>query len=76
MAWTNEIIYVVIVGIIVVLCGLISHYLLNLFIQFKVPIECADWNKHHIMELSLFMTGIMTYIVLRLMSTMNTTSMV
>lgn len=53
----------IIVGIIVVILGTIISKIFQLLLKTEVPIVCNDWNKYHIMEISLFMTGFATHLV-------------
>ena len=52
------------VGIITIIIGHLSRYLLNLYynIEEKVSIY-EDWNKNYIMEKKLYITGFLTHII-------------
>jgi hypothetical protein len=52
------------VGIITVIIGHLSRYLLNLYynVEEKVSIY-EDWNKNYIMEKKLYITGFLTHII-------------
>ncbi len=52
-----------VVGLLVVVVGLIVHFLVNKARPQQTPDHCKDWNKNHIMEICLFITGAMTHIV-------------
>ena len=50
-------------GIIVVIVGSIIGYGLGKVMGVDLPKICKEWNKNHIMELSLFLTGFFTHIL-------------
>ena len=50
------------VGIVVVIVGTIVGFILGKFMSVDLPKACKQWNKNHIMELSLFFTGFFTHI--------------
>jgi hypothetical protein len=52
-----------VVGIMVVVIGLIVHFLLKKAKPDLIDERCKDWNKNHIMEICLFLTGAFTHIV-------------
>lgn len=55
----------VVVGILMVLMGLVVSWLLHN--HTKLPVykgneACADWNKNHIFEWTLFLTGFLVHL--------------
>ena len=51
------------VGISTVIVGFFVSQLSKLFVKNQqLPIECKDWNKNYIMEVSLFLTGITMHV--------------
>jgi hypothetical protein len=46
-------------GILFVLIGYVSNFLVRPFFKVSLPPICRDWNKNHIMEASLFTAGIL-----------------
>jgi hypothetical protein len=53
-----------IVGLLVILMGYISILILGFFVPKitpELPDICKSWNDNHTMEISLFITGILTY---------------
>lgn len=53
-----------IVGIALIIIGNIVGYLLTgSSLSVKLPKKCATWNKFYVMEVSLFLTGFITYFV-------------
>lgn len=50
-------------GILTIVMGYVSHYIVAKIDKTATPAECADWNKHHVMEISLFITGALTWLV-------------
>lgn len=61
------------VGISTVIVGFVVSQLSKLFIKNKksLPIECKDWNKNHIMEISLFLTGVTLHLFYELVGMNN-----
>jgi len=55
-------------GAIVVLMGLVSSRIVKVFHRSVVPRECANWNKHHLMEKSLFITGFLTGVLIQVIN--------
>lgn len=57
----------VVFGIIVLIMGGVTHVVLGNISQLSVqlPPVCKDWNKYHVMEISLFVTGFLSYIVFK-----------
>lgn len=53
----------VFVGLLVVIVGLIVHFLINKVRPQQTPDHCRDWNKNHIMEICLFVTGAFTHLI-------------
>lgn len=54
------------VGIIIVLIGTIIGYIMRIYFSQNLPDICKEWNKNHIMEICLFLTGFFTHIVCEL----------
>lgn len=50
-------------GVLTVLVGYFSGFVMNQMKNSKLPEECADWNKNFIMEKSLFLTGFLTWLI-------------
>lgn len=59
----NLIIESIVVGIIVVIIGSIVGYFLGKTMGINLPQVCKTWNKNHIMELSLFLTGVIVHLL-------------
>ncbi len=56
----------VIYGIVVVIIGsVVSNFMSSL--SPKLPDICKDWNKNHVMEICLFITGIILYFAMEKM---------
>jgi hypothetical protein len=47
----------IITGLLVVLFGYLSSFLVRPFFKVDLPEICKTWNKNHVMEASLFVTG-------------------
>ncbi len=52
-----------IVGFLILIIGTIVSFFISRFTVTELPPVCKDWNKNHIMEISLFLTGFFTHIV-------------
>jgi hypothetical protein len=46
-------------GVLAVLFGFVANYIVEKTHISRVPPECADWNKEHVMEKALFIDGIL-----------------
>tara|TARA_Y100000591_G_scaffold331024_1_gene363651 strand:+ start:4001 stop:4246 length:246 start_codon:yes stop_codon:yes gene_type:complete len=53
----------VVVGLSTVIMGTIIGYILGKFNSVDLPSACKQWNKNHIMELSLFLTGFLLHLI-------------
>jgi hypothetical protein len=58
----------IIVGISAVIMGIIVTYLMRAISpdSVTVPTVCKTWNKHHVMEISLFFTGFFLHVAYEL----------
>ena len=54
------------VGIIVVVIGTGTGFVVSQFVKSDMPPVCKDWNKNFIMEICLFFTGVVTHIICEL----------
>ena len=52
----------IIVGILTVIVGVFVKAIISGIVPSVVPDICKDWNKHHIMEISLFFTGVLVHL--------------
>lgn len=59
-----QILYTILFGILTVIVGALSGFIVQKTSNTVVPRECADWNKNRVMEKSLFLTGIILYFVI------------
>ena len=50
-------------GIYAILAGYIANLIVRPFLKIKLPDVCKTWNKHHVMEASLFLVGITLYYI-------------
>jgi hypothetical protein len=62
MFWLQHIIKAILFGVFAILAGYISNFLISLYQPTYIPPECENWNQYHIMEKSLFITGLLLYI--------------
>ena len=52
-----------VVGIATVIIGSIVGFILGKCFSTNLPKICKSWNKNHIMEVSLFLTGFLLHII-------------
>lgn len=52
-------------GVIVVVMGNLTGYIIGQYFSSNLPPICKSWNKNHIMEISLFITGMLSYLFIR-----------
>lgn len=50
-------------GILSVIIGNVIGFLVSLLLAADLPEVCKDWNKYYAMEVSLFMTGVILYLL-------------
>jgi hypothetical protein len=55
----EAIIEAIIIGIILILLGWVSVYLVPTYFKIELPDECKKWNDKHAMEISLFLVGVL-----------------
>jgi len=60
----NILIEAFIVGLIILITGLLISGHLQYLVP-KLPDVCNDWNKNHVMEISLFITGVTGYLIFK-----------
>tara|TARA_B110000967_G_scaffold156733_1_gene161783 strand:- start:192 stop:428 length:237 start_codon:yes stop_codon:yes gene_type:complete len=53
----------IIVGIMTVIVGSLVGFILSKIVSSDLPTACKKWNKFHIMEISLFLTGVIIHLV-------------
>ena len=53
----------VIVGVLVVVIGTVVGFFVGRAASVDLPTVCKRWNKNHVMEISLFLTGVITHIL-------------
>ena len=49
------------VGLLVVVGGTIVSKVIGGFFSSDLPPVCKKWNKYHVMEISLFLTGVLVH---------------
>ena len=59
----NQIKNAIIFGILLTLVGHFTSKITGMYFKVKLPIECKEWNKKYIMEITLFCTGTITYFI-------------
>jgi|TARA_B110000908_G_C10257391_1_gene456544 hypothetical protein len=55
------------VGMITLVVGLLIGKILVSFLSVKLPDACKNWNKYHIMEINLFLTGFLIHILFEIL---------
>ena len=63
----NLLIEAILVGLVVLAIGSIVGYLIGRTMGVDLPKVCKEWNKNHMMEISLFLTGVFTHIFFELL---------
>lgn len=53
----------IVVGLAVLVCGSIVGYVVGKCFSIDLPTVCKKWNKNHIMEISLFLTGFILHLI-------------
>lgn len=56
-----------IVGIVVVIVGSATGYIVGKFNDVDLPKVCKKWNKNHVMEISLFITGVLSHFIFEIL---------
>ena len=51
------------VGLLVLLVGTVVSFVIGALFSVDLPAVCKKWNKNHIMELSLFLTGFIAHLL-------------
>lgn len=57
----------VLFGIASIIIGNIVGFIVGYFLSIDLPRVCKTWNKNYIMEISLFFTGMITFLVYKLL---------
>ena len=59
----SHVVAAVLVGLIVVIAGIGSSYIVKEvgLSSVSLPDECKRWNDKHVMEKTLFLTGVLAY---------------
>ena len=52
------------VGLLTVLAGYVGSTLIRPYFKIDLPEICKSWNKNHLMEASLFVTGFLLHLFL------------
>ena len=55
-----------VIGIMTLIVGSLVGYVTGKIAGINLPSICKKWNKNHIMEISLFLTGVFVYIICEL----------
>lgn len=51
----------IVVGIAVIIFGTLVSWILKCMFKVDLPPVCKDWNKNYVMEIALFLTGVITH---------------
>lgn len=57
----NVTIHAIAVGLLAIVFGYISGAIVRPFTKVTLPEVCKDWNKHYVMEWSLFIVGVLIF---------------
>ena len=56
----------IVVGFILVVVGTLVSYMVGKYFSVSLPPVCKEWNKNRVMELSLFLSGVLTHLLFEL----------
>ena len=56
----------VIVGIALVILTIMVGFVISLFYKPVVSFQCSEWNRYHIMEVTVFITGFLFHVICEL----------
>ena len=56
----------IVVGLAMVVVGALVSFVVRTSGLSRVPAGCQGWNDNHVMEISLFVTGMMTHMMFEL----------
>ena len=59
----NLIIEAFVIGVITVIVGSLVGFIIGTFFSSDLPKICKTWNKNHIMEICLFLTGFIIHLM-------------
>jgi energy-converting hydrogenase Eha subunit A len=62
----HMIVEAILVGLLTVVVGTVVAFVVGKVLATDMPAVCKDWNKNHAMEVSLFFTGAVLYLVYKL----------
>lgn len=54
-----------VIGLLTVLFGYVAGYVVGLIHKVELPAVCDSWNKHYVMEKTLFLTGVLAHLTLQ-----------
>jgi len=57
----------VFIGLTVVMMGYVASMIVKPYFNIDLPEICKTWNKKHVMEWTLFMTGFLLHIIFEMM---------
>ena len=57
----------VVVGVLTVTVGVVVGFALSKSFSTNLPAICKTWNKNHVMEISLFLTGFSLHLLCEFM---------
>lgn len=60
------IIETIVVGLATMLFGTIASFIVSPLFKIDLPPVCKSWNKNYVMEISLFLTGVLAHLVFEL----------
>ena len=58
---SNLVLEAIVVGIMTVIFGNVSGFVVGSFLKVNLPQICSTWNKFYTMEVSLFVTGVLIH---------------
>ena len=59
----NIVLQAIVVGLLAILFNWIASFLVRPYFKVTLPEICKSWNKHHVMEITLFVAGFLGWLV-------------
>ena len=71
MALKDIFIKTIIAGLVVVIISYVASYLMKPIFGVNLPTICKNWNNNYLMEWTLFVTGIMSGLIIMAISSIG-----
>lgn len=64
----NKLVQALLVGVMTVVVGTLVTKVAGNYLNIELPDACKEWNKNHVMEISLFATGVLMHLLPEIVS--------